>query len=226
MCNGHSPTAIQHRPLTCANKLRATCTHLHLHLPLPPASSLILVLNKSLLRCTCTVMFFKSKPKQAPKLVLCWCMAKAKAARETLMSIPRATAQDCPFRYIRSSIACLHPPHPPIILAPAASPPAARATSFAPSPVPSSLLLSSSPAPLSASPAWHAALCCLLCSVVHHGMLPARVRSGPREHQRRARSDDDAPWSPSSVDYRYSVLVCDRIDNWHNTRYLYVIRVL
>jgi hypothetical protein len=64
---------------------------------------------------------------------------------------PRHSAR--PFHQIRSSIACLHPPHPPITLAPAASPPPARATSFAPSPVPSPLLLSSSPAPLSAAPA-------------------------------------------------------------------------
>jgi hypothetical protein len=55
---------------------------------------------------------------------------------------PRHSAR--PFHHIRSSIAYLLPPHPPITLAPAASPPAVRATSFAPSPVPSSLLLSSS----------------------------------------------------------------------------------
>jgi hypothetical protein len=59
-----------------------------------------------------------------------------------LMSFPRATAQDLSIT-----------PHPPSTLAPAALPPPARATSFAPSPVPSSLLLSSSPAPLSAAPA-------------------------------------------------------------------------
>jgi hypothetical protein len=63
---------------------------------------------------------------------------------------PRHSAR--PFHHIRSSIARLHPPHPPITQAPDALPPAARATSFAPSPGPSSLLPSSSPpAPPSAA---------------------------------------------------------------------------
>ena len=64
-----------------------------------------------------------------------------------LMSFPRATAQDFSITSV-SSIACLLPPHLPITLAPAASSPVARATSFAPSPVPSSLpslLLSCAP---------------------------------------------------------------------------------
>jgi hypothetical protein len=59
---------------------------------------------------------------------------------------------------------------------------------------------------------------CTASCVVWCAMLPARVRSGPREHQRRARSDDEVPWSPSSIDYRRSVLVCDRKDNRYNTR--------
>jgi hypothetical protein len=51
-----------------------------------------------------------------------------------------------PFHHTRSSIACPHPPHPPITQAPAAAlPPPARATSFAPSPVPPSLLPSCAP---------------------------------------------------------------------------------
>jgi hypothetical protein len=62
---------------------------------------------------------------------------------------PRHSAR--PFHHTRSSIACLHPLRSPITQAPAALPPAVRATSFARSPVPSSLLLSSSPAPPSAA---------------------------------------------------------------------------
>jgi hypothetical protein len=131
---------------------------------------------------------------------------------------PRHSAR--PFHHIRSSTACLHPPHPPIALAPAALPPAARATSFAPSPVPLSLLLSSSPVPLSAAPAWHAVLHCLLHNVVRYtaSACPQRPEGAPATSpKRRARSDDEVPWSPSSVDCRHSVLVCDRIDNRHNT---------
>ena len=42
-------------------------------------------------------------------------------------------------------------------------------------------------------------------------MLPARARSGPRGHQRRARSDE-VSGSTSSIDYRYYILDYDRID--------------
>jgi hypothetical protein len=58
----------------------------------------------------------------------------------------------------------------------------------------------------------HSMPCCTTSCIVQCAMVSARVRSGPREHQRRARSDDEVPWSPSSVDYRHSALACDRID--------------
>jgi hypothetical protein len=84
---------------------------------------------------------------------------------------PRHSAR--PFHHIRSSIACLHPPHPPITLAPAALPPAVRATSFAPFPrplVPPPLLLSSDrlrPFPRSLVPPSLLLLCALLCVPLH-----------------------------------------------------------
>jgi hypothetical protein len=101
---------------------------------------------------------------------------------------PRHKAR--PFHHIRSSIACLHPPRPPITLAPAALPPAARATSFAPSPVPSSLLLSSSPAPLSAAPAQNSMLCYLLYSVVCYtaSACSQRPEGAPATSPKRRRS--------------------------------------
>jgi hypothetical protein len=125
---------------------------------------------------------------------------------------PRHIAR--PFHHIRSSIACLHPPHPPITRAPAASPPAVRATSFAPAPGPSFSppLLRPPLLPL------HSTANCTASCRAKHTTLPARVRGGPREHQRRARSDDEVPWSPSTIDYRYSVLACDRVDNRYDTR--------
>jgi hypothetical protein len=43
-------------------------------------------------------------------------------------------------------------------------------------------------------------------------MLPARVRSGPREHQGIARSDE-VSGSTSRIDYRCYVLEYDRVDN-------------
>ena len=84
---------------------------------------------------------------------------------------PRHSAR--PFHHIRSSIACLHPSHPPITLAPAALPPAVRATSFAPFPrplVPPPLLLSSDllrPFPRSLVPPSLLLLCALLCVPLH-----------------------------------------------------------
>jgi hypothetical protein len=48
-------------------------------------------------------------------------------------------------------------------------------------------------------------------------MLPARVRSGPRKHQRRARSDE-VSGSTSSIDYRYYIILdYDRIDIRYDT---------
>jgi hypothetical protein len=120
---------------------------------------------------------------------------------------PRHSAR--PFHHIRSSIACLHPPHPPVTPAPAALPQAVRATSFAPSPVPSSLLLSSSPTPLSAAPAWrHTALYCLLYSVVYYAThaCPQRPEGAPPTSPKRRRSPLE------SQHYKIT-----------GTRYLYVI---
>jgi hypothetical protein len=86
------------------------------------------------------------------------------------LPIPRAMTLDTPTTSVplsmllstntRSSLPPFEPPpHPPITLAPAALPPAVRATSFALFLVPSSLLLSSSPAPPSAALAQHSVLC-------------------------------------------------------------------
>jgi hypothetical protein len=119
-----------------------------------------------------------------------------------------------PFHHTRSSIARLLPSHPPITQAPVALPPAVRANSFAPSPVPSSLLLSSSPAPP----------LLLLHSIAHYTdsytaqctMLPARVRSNPREHQRRARSDE-VSGSAISIVYRYDTRFLNMIGQIFDT---------
>jgi hypothetical protein len=110
-----------------------------------------------------------------------WCLQHGGGHHAVDVYSPRHSAR--PFHHIRSSTACFHSPHPPITLAPAALPPAARATSFAPSPVPSSLLLSSSPTPLSAAPAQHAVLCCLLCGAVHCAAraCPQRPEGAPAE---------------------------------------------
>jgi hypothetical protein len=104
---------------------------------------------------------------------------------------PRHSAR--PFHHTRSSIACLHPPHPPITQAPAALPPASERL---PSPLPPFPRPSFSP-PLRRPP--------LLPCVVQWTMiniLPARVLSGPREHQRRARSGD-VSGSTGSIVCRY-----------------------
>jgi hypothetical protein len=94
---------------------------------------------------------------------------------------PRHSAR--PFHRIRSSM----PPHPPITQAPDALPPTARATSFALSPVPSSLLLSSSPAPPSTALAKHSALHYLLRSVVHYAAhaRPQRPEEAPATSPKR-----------------------------------------
>ena len=104
------------------------------------------------------------------------------------VSSPRHSAR--PFHHTRSSIARLLPPHPPITQAPAALPPAVRATSFALSSVPSSLLLSSSPAPLSAAPAQHSMLYYPLYSVVYYTAraCPQRPEGAPTTSPKRRRS--------------------------------------
>jgi hypothetical protein len=105
---------------------------------------------------------------------------------------------------------CEPPPHPPIPLAPAALTPAVRATS----PVPSSPRPSFSPPllrpsllPLHSMPYCTASL----YSVVYYTAraCPQRPEGAPATSPKRRRSP-----LGSSV----PVLVCDRIDNWYNTR--------